>query len=169
MILIGNYTGPDYVFTADPGKQTGWTLYHVPDNKFTSGEEPWLDLSSRADKWLEQLGPNVGVGVENFIITAVTARDTQAPWSLENIGSLEYLATKHQCRDFVKIAMSSSKNLFTNDKLKMLGWYRPGKGHANDAARILGLYLANNGWWPDTLRIDDDDEQDDMVRPAISR
>ena len=40
--------------------------------------------------------------------------------------------------------MTPSMTFATDDKLRRLGWYKPGKGHANDAARHLLLWFAKH-------------------------
>ena len=94
---------------------------------------------------------NVLVVCERFVITAQTVRNSQAPFSLEQIGVL-----KHMCRvkeyDPEKIIFQSpvdAKTMFPNDALKKLGtWHKGGEGHANDAIRHALLKLVKIGWKP---------------------
>jgi len=98
--------------------------------------------------------------VEDFIITAETLKKSRQTWSLEAIGALRYLVELFgdypipvdDGRGLIipRISMtlqspSSAKAFATNDKLRNVGWYVPGKGHANDAARHLLVYCAAHG------------------------
>lgn len=91
------------------------------------------------------------VSCERFIINAQTVRNSQAPYSLEQIGVL-----KHLCRENgfspEKIAFQApvdAKNMFPNKVLQKLElWHRGGDGHANDAIRHGLLALTRRGWIP---------------------
>lgn len=91
---------------------------------------------------------------ERFVITAQTVRNTQAPYSLEQIGVL-----KHLCRvngyDPLEIALQApvdAKSMFPNDSLRKVGvWHVGGAGHANDSLRHSLLKLTKVGWKPKVL------------------
>jgi hypothetical protein len=78
-----------------------------------------------------------------------TAKNSQAPWSLEMIGVL-----KQVCRDYhypLELVYAQrpteAKNVVPNPKLKRLElWHRGGAGHANDAIRHAVLCLIKRGW-----------------------
>lgn len=88
---------------------------------------------------------------ERFTINAQTVRNTQAPYSLEQIGILK------QCLMDIGVAPddiyfqspADAKAMFTNEKLKKLGyWHKGGEGHALDAIRHGLLRLVKSGWKP---------------------
>ena len=91
------------------------------------------------------------VACERFTINAQTVKNSQAPYSLEQIGILK------QCMldlgmdlDLLKMqAPSDAKALFPNEALKKLGyWHKGGEGHALDAIRHGLLRFVKTGWHP---------------------
>lgn len=149
------------ILGVDPGKASGICIISW-DPEF-SEPEPVLQFSAEvssedfAKEIKECLKYNKNefeafyVACESFTINAQTAKNSQAPWSLENIGVL-----KHLCREagypVEKIAFQppvNAKNMFPNPALKTLGtWHRGGEGHANDAIRHALLRLVKAGWKP---------------------
>jgi hypothetical protein len=91
---------------------------------------------------------------ERFVINAQTVRNSQAPYSLEQIGILKHLCREHQFPvDAIKFqAPVDAKKMFPNPALKHLGiWHKGGEGHANDAIRHGLLALVKTGWIPKEL------------------
>lgn len=135
-----------YIVAMDPGKTTGYVLYDRQDGKFGSYETDF----DQTCKWLVthagSYGPDLLIVSESFLITQQTAKNTQAPWSLELIGVARYVARNMTHRDLVLQAPATAKRFSSDERLKMMGWHVPGKGHANDAARHLLLALATRGW-----------------------
>lgn len=143
------------ILAVDPGKTTGVCLLgtaedadpRMLDSKELSVVEfaPWLRQQIAA------VGESLDVVCEKFTITMQTAKNSQAPWSLEQIGIL-----KQTCRDYgldeEKISWQLPANamtMFPNEKLKRLGyWHRGGAGHANDAIRHALLRAVTTGWVP---------------------
>lgn len=150
------------VLAVDPGKATGIAVLSwdrvaktTPEIVYSLEVQPdtYGDEVERALKYMNDTEDFV-VACESFTINAQTVRNSQAPWSLENIGIL-----KHLCRragyDPLKIAFQApvnAKNMFPNPALKTLGtWHRGGEGHANDAIRHGLLRLVKAGWTPRAL------------------
>jgi hypothetical protein len=81
--------------------------------------------------------------IEKFTITNETAKKSRQYDALNIIGVFRHYS---YMSDWPLTLQSpgSAKKLGTDDRLKDLGWYTPGKGHANDAARHLLLYCVNN-------------------------
>lgn len=145
------------ILAVDPGKMSGIAGF-VYD-----GGEPELvfsgeyDFRGYAEPIIESIQAaaerNVQLEVvcERFVINAQTVKNSQAPYSLEQIGVLKYLLLSHGI-DPGLIHMQSpadAKRMFGNDALKKLEyWHRGGDGHALDAIRHGLLYLAKNGWTP---------------------
>lgn len=131
-----------YIMAIDPGKMTGWARLITP-NAFSSGEQPLENVLHFIFETLEQ-GFKPTLICEDFIVTTQTIKKTRQSWSTEGIGVLKFFA-----REFgVNLTMqtpASAKSFSTNEKLKRLGWWNPGKGHANDAARHLLVYSIKNG------------------------
>lgn len=145
------------IIAVDPGKMTGTCVLGMP-----SGGEPVMLASAEyecrefAPFMREQLhqwfpGTQVDIVCERFVINAQTVRNTQAPWSLEQIGILkQVLRDKDIPEDsIIWQAPADAMNMFTNEKLKRLGyWHRGGAGHANDATRHALLRAVKSGWIP---------------------
>lgn len=80
---------------------------------------------------------------ERFIINARTAKLTQSPWSLEQIGALRFMCKKFDI-EFVLQNAADAKRFATDKRLNDFGWPKPpGAGHARDAQRHLLIFLVN--------------------------
>jgi hypothetical protein len=91
---------------------------------------------------------------ERFVITAQTVRNSQAPFSLEQIGVLKHLCRSngYKAEDIGFQSPVDAKTMFPNEALKKIGtWHKGGEGHANDAIRHALLKLAKTGWKPRVL------------------
>jgi hypothetical protein len=135
-----------YVIAIDPGKNTGFAAWSSERGEaFFADQEPdFYTMCRRLEVFLEarsNMNQEVALVVERFIINVKTVGNSQAPWSLEMIGVARYLAQHYAC-EFVLQSPSDAKNFMNDTRLKKLSWYKPGKVHANDASRHLGLFLA---------------------------
>lgn len=147
------------VLGVDPGKSSGiaviyWNKelkttpvvdYSLETQPETFGSEILAALKhvNGSDEFL--------VACESFIINAQTVRNSQAPWSLENIGVLKYLCRSngYDPLDISFQAPVNAKSMFPNQALQKIGtWHRGGEGHANDAIRHGLLRLVKAGWKP---------------------
>ncbi len=144
----------------DPGKMTGIASWDSQSSVFTSLEV--TDLKSLG-QWIELLVSvndyelrrtdflddrlDIELGWERYIITPGNTRQGLGYWSIEAIGVARYLALKH---DFTILTpqISSMMSFSTDARLKLIGWYKPGKPHANDAARHLMRYMLRTGTLP---------------------
>lgn len=146
------------VLAVDPGKMTGVALF-----SYTPGGEPELLWSTEVTQ-LEYashvrsaiataaaLGHELEVACERFTINAQTVKNTQAPYSLEQIGILKQclMDVGRSPDDVYFQAPANAKALFPNPQLKKLEyWHRGGEGHALDAIRHGLLRVVNMGWKP---------------------
>jgi len=150
-----------YVLAVDPGKATGivfmsWNGSDLVPNVLFSKEVQPEEFALVIETMLatQRQEDDFTVVCERFTINAQTVRNSQAPYSLEQIGVL-----KHLCRinmyDPEKIVFQSpadAKNMFPNPVLKKLGtWHVGGEGHANDAMRHALLALVRQKWIPRIL------------------
>lgn len=147
------------VLAVDPGKVTGLAYLPAPGPRSPTAfpEAPFLaeqgthEALLTAGSAISAYAAHAGaaplqVVCESFHITARTARNTFAPWSLESIGVLRFLTacTRDQPSpvSFTLQTPSNAKRAATNQRLTEVGWYAPSEGgHAADAARHLYLYL----------------------------
>lgn len=131
----------EYIIAIDPGKKTGWAHYY--EGVFESGQaELWVVMA-----WLHKLlesGVRFTLVCEDFIINAATHTKSRQTDPLDGIGVVKWFAHHYELTLVMQTPVSAKK-FSTDDKLKTLGWYYPTTGgHANDAARHLLVYMADN-------------------------
>lgn len=145
------------ILAVDPGKMTGLCVFTLE-----KGKEPVLEWSAEVDedtfatpvRYELDRYPELEVVCERFVITAQTAKNSQAPFSLELIGVLKQCVRDHgRSVDSIFFQKpADAMNLFPNEALKKLHyWHKGGKDHANDSIRHALTYLAGNGWMPTRL------------------
>lgn len=146
-----------FILAVDPGKATGLAAF-----SYVKGEEPVMLESFEAQfetyapwirKWLsEPLDYDfVHIICERFTINAQTVKNSQAPYSLEEIGVLkQILLDEGFSPEEIKFqSPADAKAMWDNSKLKKLDyWHRGGEGHALDAIRHGLLYMIKLGWSP---------------------
>jgi hypothetical protein len=126
------------VIAFDPGKETGWA--RMSEGEFASGQAPLWDVVD----WLWSAldgGLRPTIFCEDFIITTATAKKSRQTDPLDGIGAIKWMAHRFDLALYMQ-SPSQAKTFATDDKLKVIGWYKPTKGgHANDAARHLMVGL----------------------------
>jgi hypothetical protein len=148
------------ILAVDPGKASGISCFTW------EGDEPVLVWSGEYQPY-EFAGPiasaildarlngwSLDVACESFTITPQTGKNSQAPYSLEQIGVLKHLLREGDYHEGTLHFQnpSDAKRMFTNEALKKLGyWHKGGEGHALDSIRHGLLYLAKHGWTPRKL------------------
>ena len=146
-----------HILAVDPGKASGLALFSIE-----TGEEPVLVWAQECqqEEYAKPIRstlaehPNVLVVCERFIINAQTAKKTQAPYSLEQIGILRQclMDAERKADDIIFQSPSDAKAMFDNPKLKKLEyWFVGGDGHALDAIRHALLQCVKLGWIPRRL------------------
>ena len=148
-------SSPKYrtVVSVDPGKATGVAIYHPGP---TPSDSPYLRTETIED-WrtvpftVMMIDPDL-VHVEEFRITAATAKKTAAPWSLKCFGAIEALC--HQRDTKFMSSPSANKDIVTDAMLKAAGIWTGKTSHERDALRHLVLVLAkmNDTWAHAVLR-----------------
>lgn len=130
----------------DPGLVTGVVSLSVFENEIHNVEALQLDqmalghyMETVHAQW-RKCGDRPIVICESFTITPQTGKNSQAPWSLENIGIVRFFCGKAGF-ELVFQTPAAAKRLATDPVLKAAGLYWPGKGHAVDAARHIFLYM----------------------------
>ena len=134
-----------WVMALDPGKTTGIASLRIEDGEFVSKQTNFDETVAIVQKAATTNREELTLVSESFIITQQTAKNTQATWSLELIGFCRAMARMHTGRDLVLQAPSQAKRFSSDERLKIMGWYIPGQGHANDAARHLMLFCVSRG------------------------
>lgn len=133
-----------HIWWLDPGKTTGFSTLDRWANEFTAVE---LDFDATCRKLLTapSLTDGVILGAESFIITVNTAKNSQAPWSLELIGCARMISNLYLGRKLEIQSPAVAKRFSSDARLKYAGFWTPGKGHANDSSRHLLVYMATHG------------------------
>jgi hypothetical protein len=149
------------VLSVDPGKASGIALFAYID-----GSEPEIMWSGeyQQDKYARPIREALAdammrsipieIVCERFTINAQTVKNSQAPYSLEQIGILKQcmMDLGMAADDIYFQSPADAKAMFTNEKLKKLGyWHKGGEGHALDAIRHGLLRLVKSGWKPVNL------------------
>lgn len=146
-----------YVLAVDPGKVTGMALFSLE-----SGSEPVLEWSKELEQdevaevirsvlWAPDKRFYLDIVCERFIINLQTAKNAQAPYSLEVIGILKQCLKDNgrPMDDIYFQAPADAMSMFDNKKLKKLEyWHVGGAGHALDAIRHALLRCIKLGWKP---------------------
>ena len=146
-----------HILAVDPGKASGLALFSIE-----TGQEPVLIWSQECqqEEYAKPIRatladhPDIVVVCERFIINAQTAKKTQAPFSLEQIGILRQclIDAGRKPDDIYFQSPSDAKGMFDNPKLKKLEyWHKGGEGHALDAIRHALLQCVKLGWVPRRL------------------
>ncbi len=148
-----------HILAVDPGKATGmsyfvWESPDVEPMMLWSGEYQQNEYAAPIRDALLQCqlrGINLEVVCERFTINAQTVRNSQAPYSLEQIGILKQclMDVGREPDDIYFQSPADAKAMFDNTKLKKLGyWHVGGEGHALDSIRHGLLRLVKSGWKP---------------------
>jgi hypothetical protein len=148
------------ILAVDPGKTSGvarlsWSgvLAEAPIVDYSAELSDEL-FAGEIKKLFEHNDELFFVCCESFIINAQTVRNSQAPYSLEQIGVLKHLCREigYDPKDIAFQAPVNAKNMFPNPALKILNtWHKGGDGHANDAIRHALLRMVKAGWVPREL------------------
>lgn len=149
------------ILSVDPGKASGICLF-----EWAEGEEPKLAWSGEYQQKDYAQAIRLGLAAakygsgkahivcERFTINAQTVRNSQAPFSLEQIGILKQcLMDENYDIELINFqSPADAKAMFSNEKIKKLGyWHVGGEGHALDAIRHGLLYMVKKGWVPTRL------------------
>lgn len=85
--------------------------------------------------------PDAAWGIEDFRLRVLSA-DTELLAPVRMIARVETLELIHGERGRVPFKqMPGEKDTASDERLQRAGWYRPGMGHANDAARHAAVFL----------------------------
>ena len=132
------------ILSIDPGGTTGWAFVDEDHlDLVTAGQAKQFEFCQMAEA--HAIGvhktPADVIVIESYTVTPATIKLTREYAALEIIGTCRYLAEAHG-RKFKLQTPAAAKRFMTPERLRNLGWWRPGEDHARDALRHLGLYLA---------------------------
>lgn len=150
-----------YILSIDPGKASGvvfmaWDGTNETPKIVLAKEVQPEDFAMTIDTLLNSYKNEDSLSVicERFTINAQTVRNSQAPYSLEQIGVLKHLCrtNMYNPENIIFQSPADAKAMFPNEALKKVGaWYVGGEGHANDAIRHALLRFVKTGWKPRVL------------------
>jgi hypothetical protein len=140
-----------FTVAVDPGKTCGVAgVYHyngARTSEIAHGQISFDDFGNYM--WtllqnLEDFHAPTFVVCERFTISAHTVRKAaDAHWALEAIGVARWQAQRFG-RSFKLQSISDAEHFAPDQRLRDVGWYVPGRPHANDAIRHLTLALAED-------------------------
>lgn len=141
---------PSFIVWLDPGKTTGLAWYDITADRFGSGEYDSVELADVLDALTTAHAEQIAIGWEMYIRTPRSKGI--ANYSTDEIAKVGALCAKRHI-PVLKPQPSSARNLqSTVVFLRRLGWYRPGMGHANDAACHLFRHLIRMRPIPEKIR-----------------
>ena len=131
-----------YLFI-DPGGTTGWAFIEPRTATLVASGE--ADGFGTACKVMEIfVTRSAGIIIEAFDIDENTHKKTKQPQAMYLIGVAAYLSRVHGIH--FEISARSNKAFATDTKLKKLGWWPRGNGHARDACRHGLTWSWDNGY-----------------------
>lgn len=136
----------------DPGKTTGMAVYDTDTTRFTSGQYTDGELHDTFEALILTHGNQVEAGWELYIQTPRPRPGSQAKHSLGAIDIIVNLCEQYGVT--VLKGQPSSARAFKSTIvfLRRLGWYLPGRQHANDAACHLFRHLIRQRPVPENIR-----------------
>ena len=141
------------IIAIDPGNVTGIATYK--GDTFDSFE---LDEIGKVYSYLWNVKAQAdALIIEKFTINPTTHKKSRQEDPLLIIGFVDGLAYLHRI-PLTYFTPAKAKSFATDDKLKAVGWWRPTPGgHANDSARHLLTFIAQNrkDEWNDLHDTDD--------------
>lgn len=144
-----------YLLSIDPGLATGVCLIDLidPENpvKVWAAEVTTTEFYDKIEELVAQ--KETHVVIEDFKITVETGKLSDAPWSLNLIGVVQYLC--YHSGKVLDFQLPSQKPFADNDKLRAVDfWYVGGEGHANDALRHAMVWIVDrNRKWTKKLLV----------------
>jgi hypothetical protein len=147
-----------HILSVDPGKATGLSYFifdgqNDPEMLWSKEvqQHEYAEPIRNAFRYSQSQGAKLEVVCERFTINAQTVRNSQAPFSLEQIGILKQIMLDNGRTpdEIIFQSPADAKAMFSNEKLKTLEyWHRGGEGHALDSIRHGLLRLVKSGWKP---------------------
>lgn len=130
-------TDRTFVVWADPGLMTGLAWYDLETDIFGSGQYGPDDLRRKLTEFGKLYLDRMALGYEAFIVTSGGPRTSTPEHSHRAIQTLTGFAKEYPSVVLLKPQPSSARKLGSVVFLRRLGWHKPGRGHANDAAQHL--------------------------------
>jgi hypothetical protein len=141
-----------FIVWLDPGQTTGLASYDLETSTFMSWQYDHDDLERR---FVQDLFPlyadRMVIGYEKYIVTSGGPR-TSTPKHAIEATTIVWLLAAGADVPVLKPQPSSARKLGSTVMLRRLGWYKPGKVHANDASQHLLSHLLKMRPMPRAIR-----------------
>lgn len=141
------------ILWADPGGTTGiaaW-LFDRGDGEFWCSQDGFRETGQKVEVLAQEYGADLSLGYERFTILPGAGSVKHDGSALMVIGMLRWLALKHGVS--MLPSQSPSDRRLGLKHLRTVGWYRPGKEHARDAAAHLLVHGMKYGWLPEEVKV----------------
>lgn len=125
------------ILAVDPGGTTGWASWI--EGSVSWGQAPGGVLGGKRLRLMAQCADVLII--ERYTIGERTVKFSRQSDALEITGALKWIADDEGL-ELVLQQPRDAKRLFTDDRLRQMGWWARGEEHARDALRHLGFYLA---------------------------
>jgi len=142
---------PTVTVWADPGLMTGLAGYDLTTGLFWSGQYGPEELRRKLDELGKEYPGRIAIGYERFIVTSGGARGSTPEHAHRAIQIIDSFASQYVVPT-LKPQPSSARKLGQTVYLRRLGWYKPARGHANDAAQHLLADLLKRRPMPPGIR-----------------
>jgi hypothetical protein len=129
---------------------TGLAWYDLQSGTFGSEQYSPVNLRKQLDE-LAGHTRRMTIGYERFIVTSGGSRGSTPEHAHRAIQVLDSYAQEHTV-PMLPPQPSSARKLGQVVYLRRLGWYKPGRGHANDAAQHLLADLLKRHPMPSSIR-----------------
>lgn len=141
-----------FIVWLDPGLTTGMATYDLENPKtFMSWQYDGPDLEARLRYLFSEHGERMVIGWERFIVTSGGVRTSTPRHAIDAITRVRLMALGADV-PVLKPQPSSARKLGSPVMLRRLGWYKPGKVHANDASQHLLSHLLRMKPMPSEIR-----------------
>lgn len=143
---------PDVIAWFDPGTTTGGALYDIMANHFDSKQYSPEELPVAVEALCLAYRDRLMIGYELYVQTPRPRAGSSAKPSNDAIAVIDQACARHGIPQIKGQPSSARMAKSTVVFLRRLGWYRPGQGHANDAACHLFRHLIRMKPVPEKVR-----------------
>lgn len=132
------------ILGVDPGQTTGLAWWDEHSQRLeATAQQPAQHAVVTLWRWLEEhVGEAVEVACERFQIGPRTLQASRQYDALHVAGAVRFKCGQLGV-PYVEYPPATSKRLAHDDRLHLLGLWKPGQGHANDASRQVVTHLAS--------------------------
>jgi hypothetical protein len=137
----------EVIVAVDPGGTTGFSGASDEGELMFADQLPPFEFEDWLYSWAQSQRDALHLVMERFTITQRTLKVSRGGSydALEVIGHARWCSLRFCGRDLVMQQPADVMRLVSDDRLRAMGWYQRGKGHANDSLRHLAARCAKLG------------------------